>query len=88
MAGLAMVTLTKEQVEAIYDELDRRMDGDIKDGSIPADKPKWIAEERKSRLQGVYGTIMAIVPNNNWRDIVWWIRETERKRYGDGWETF
>lgn len=82
------VTLTREQVEAIYDELDRRMDFDIKEGDIPANKPKWIAEERKSRLQGLYGTIMALVSNGNWRDIVWWIQDIEEKRYGADWKVF
>lgn len=76
-----MVRLTKDDIEKIYDELDRRINEDIKDGNLPA-REKYISEERASRAQGVYGTIMAIVPNDNWRDIVWWMDEIEEKRYG------
>lgn len=84
MAGMGMVTLTKEQVEAVYDELDRRIDIDADWDAMADDASKWIAEERKSRLQGVYGTIMAVVPNSNWQDIVRWIQEIEERRYGNG----
>ena len=82
-----MITLTKEQVEKVYDELDRRIAFDIKEGDIPANKPKWIEQESRSRLDGVYGTMMALVPNSNWRDIVWWISEIEEKRYGKAWDS-
>lgn len=34
------------------------------------------------RLQGVYGTIMALASNANWREVVWWIDEIENERYG------
>lgn len=84
MAGTGMVTLTKEQVEAVYDELDRRIDIDADWDVAADDASKWIAEERKSRLQGVYGTIMAIVPYSNWQDVVRWIQEIEERRYGNG----
>lgn len=73
-----MIILTKEDITKVYNELDRRMDMDIADGTIPK---RYIDEERKARLQGVYGTIMAIVPNRNWQDIVWWIDEIEEERY-------
>lgn len=73
-----MIILTKEDITKVYNELDRRMDMDIADGTIPM---RYIDEERKARLQGVYGTIMAIVPNRNWQDIVWWIDEIEEERY-------
>lgn len=34
------------------------------------------------RLQGVYGTIMALASDANWREVVWWIDEIENERYG------
>lgn len=77
-----MVTITKQDVEKIYDELDRRIQLDIEDGTIP-NKDKWIWDERASRLQGVYGTMMAIVSNENWQKIVWWKDDIEEERYGE-----
>lgn len=80
--GPAKRTLTREDIESVYDELDRRMYVDVKDGTIPYSE-RWIREERASRLQGVYGTLMALVPNRNWQDITTWIHEIEEKRYGE-----
>lgn len=73
-----MLNLTKEDIVDVYDELDRRINMDIEDKTIPA---RYIEEERKARLQGVYGTLMALVPIKNWREIVWWIDEIEEERY-------
>lgn len=79
-----MITLTKEDVIKVYDELDRRMEIDTEDMmDIPNfNINRWIWDERASRLQGVYGTIMALVPNRNWQDIVYWKNQIEEERYG------
>lgn len=76
------MTFTREQIEAVYDELDRRIDLDIADETLP-NKARWIWDERASRLQGVYGTLMALATNKNWQDITWWISDIEEKRYGE-----
>lgn len=72
--------LTRTDIEKVYDELDRRINNDVEDGLIP-NSSRFIREEYRSRLQGVYGTIMALVPNENWRDIVWWMDDIEADRY-------
>lgn len=74
-----MFILTKEDIIKVYDELDRRMNMDIEDGTVPR---RYTDEERNARLQGLYGTIMALVPNSNWRQIVQWFDEIEEERYG------
>ena len=71
-------TFTREDIIKVYDELDRRMEMDIKDGLIP---PRYIEEERKIRLQGVYGTLMCLCSPGNWLDITWWINTIEEERY-------
>lgn len=76
-----MITLHRSDIDKIYDEFDRRINIDIEDGTLPND-PRFIDIERKSRAQGLYGTIMALVPNENWQHIVWWIDEVEEQRYG------
>lgn len=73
--------MTRKDIERIYDELDRRMDADIRRGDIPMDE-RAIHNERIARLQGVYGTIMVSVSDANWRDIVWWMDDIEAERYG------
>ena len=80
------MTLTREDIVKVYDELDRRMELDIYDGTM-SDKAgvaysrEWLVGEYEARMQGVYGTLMALVPNDNWCDIVTWIREIEYERY-------
>ena len=69
---------TKEDIIKVYDELDRRMELDIEDGTVPR---RYIEEERRARLQGLYGTIMVLVSNKEWQQIVWWIDEIEEERY-------
>lgn len=69
---------THEDLVKVYDELDRRMAMDIEDGTVPC---RYIEEERKARLQGLYGTIMALASNKEWQQIVWWIDEIEEERY-------
>ena len=73
------IRLTKEDIVKIYDELDRRMERDIKDylEDNKEVKRQVIEIEYGARLQGVYGTIKAIVPNDNWCEIVRWIDEIE-----------
>ena len=73
------IRLTKEDIVKIYDELDRRMERDIKDylDDNKEVKRQVIAIEYGARLQGVYGTIKAIVPNDNGCEIVRWIDEIE-----------
>ena len=66
------LTLTRDQIEAIMAELKRRIDLDIEDGLMPNDR-RYIRDEVSSRMQGVCGTIMAIVTDDNWQDIVWWL---------------
>lgn len=73
-----MYNFTKEDLIKVYDELDRRMNLDLEDGTVPR---RYATEERKARLQGVYGTLMALVPNKNWQSITWWIDEIEEERY-------
>jgi len=72
---------TREDIEKVYDELDRRMEIDIRDEAIPWNGDS-IREERASRLQGVYGTIMALAPDKNWQEVVRWFGEIEEERYG------
>lgn len=72
-----MMTMTREDIKKVMDEFIRRMDIDINDWIEDGYEfsSKDIREEIASRMQGVYGTIMALVPNKNWRDIVWWLDE-------------
>lgn len=74
--------LTKADIERVYDEFDRRLGMDMReayyDGHIDID----IDGTRRDRLQGVYGTLMVLVPQDNWSEIVFWIDEIERERYG------
>lgn len=71
---------TRQDIEKVYDEFDRRMHIDIVDGTIPdCIELKYTYSDR---LQGVYGTIMALASDANWREVVWWIDEIENERYG------
>lgn len=74
------MVFTKQDIKAVYDELDRRIELDMSDGTIP--DCIELKYTRSDRLQGVYGTLMALATNENWRDIVWWCEEIERERYG------
>lgn len=67
-----MIVFTQEDVKKVMEELKRRLDMDIKEGAIPQNA-KYIRAELASRMQGVYGTVMAVVPNSNWQKCVWWI---------------
>lgn len=70
--------LTREDIEKVMREFLRRLKMDIDDLHIP---PRYIKEEINCRMQGVYGTIMALVPNSNWQDCVWWLDEELEKIY-------
>ena len=78
--------LTKKDVVKVYDEFDRRISLDIYDGTI-SDKAgrlysrEFLIEEYKSRLQGVYGTLMALSEDDNWSDVAFWCRSIEDERY-------
>ena len=76
------IRITKEDVERVYDEFDRRIKEDIKDGTIPMDE-KAIHEEAVTRLQGVYGTLMALVSNEHWITVSVMIDQVEAERYGE-----
>lgn len=74
------ITLTRDQIHDIMQEFTRRLDMDIHDGAIPLKWP-FLREEISSRMQGVYGTIMSLVSNENWRQIVWWLDEEVEQLY-------
>lgn len=77
---------TREDIAKVMEETKRRMDFDIKEGVLPRNA-RYIKAELATRMQGVYGTIMAVVPNKNWCDIVWWLDdelEELYKHYGLG----
>lgn len=71
---------TREDVTKVMKETKRRIDMDIHDGAIPQNA-RYIREEIALRMQGVYGTIMAVVPNSNWQDVVWWLHEELEELY-------
>ena len=71
------VCITREQVEAIYDELDRRMDIDIRDDLFGADEV-LVKESLQEKLQGVYATLMTI--SANWSDVRYWCGKAEDAR--------
>lgn len=71
---------TREDIAKVMKETQRRMDDDIHDGIIPQNA-KYIRAELASRMQGVYGAIMAVVPNRNWRDITWWLDDELEELY-------
>ena len=77
-----MITMTREDIQKVMDEFIRRMKIDIKDETIPMNA-RYIREEIVTRMQGVYGTIMAVVPNRNWQDITWWIDEELDRVYNE-----
>lgn len=74
------IVLNEDHIKSIMTELERRIDLDIADGTIPMNH-RYIREELATRMQGVYGTIMVLVPNDNWREIVWWLDDELDKLY-------
>lgn len=69
-----MITFTQEDVKKVMAELKRRLDMDIEEGVVPQNA-RYIRNELAMRMQGVYGTIMAVVSNENWCRATWWIDE-------------
>ena len=68
---------TREMIEAIYDEMDRRIELDIANGCF-----KWereIVEARKTMLQGIYSAMT--ITASNWLELAWTISEIESERY-------
>ena len=74
-----MVTFTKDDIEKVMSEFARRLKMDI--GELIPRNARYIREEIACRMQGVYGTIMAVVPNRNWQDCVWWLNDELEKIY-------
>ena len=56
---------TKEDVERVYDEVERRIQIDVRDDCF--DTQDEIIEYRNAMLQGVYGTLMVLA--SNWPDV-------------------
>ena len=74
------MVFTQEDIEKVMAEFKRRIDMDIEDGDIPCNA-RFLRTEIAARMQGVYGTIMAVVPNRNWQDVVWWLNEELEKLF-------
>lgn len=74
------MVFTQEDIEKVMAEFKRRIDMDIEDGDIPRNA-RFLRTEIAARMQGVYGTIMAVVPNRNWQDVVWWLDEELEKLF-------
>lgn len=78
------ITFTMEQVEAVYDEVDRRLQSDISCGYFYDENENFneleFKEYRKAMLQGVYSALMSLA--NNWSDVrCYMIDPIEEKRY-------
>ncbi len=77
--------LTKDDINRIYDEMERRLDKDIKelyeDGYFnDKNQDEYTKDMRYNRMQGVYGTLMAITTDDEWRDLVWIIYKVDQER--------
>jgi len=70
------MTITKENLEKIYDEVERRINIDIKSNVLKTERE--IKDTRSDMMQGVYSALMTIA--DNWEDVVWYIDEEEKKR--------
>ena len=76
---MTRVRYIKDDVERVYDEVDRRIADYIKDDAF-----EWLSdmiEYRKAMLQGVYSTLM--VTASNWPDVAAWCREIEERYDAD-----
>lgn len=80
-----MRTFTKENVQAVYDEVDRRIGLDVKNGYVPAEDgyilAETIEEYRKTVLQGVYSVLMTL--SADWPTVRQMCDEEEERR---GWK--
>lgn len=76
------ITYTREQVEAAYDELKRRVEGNVREypeTHNDEDMPENIYFNMcYDMTQGLYSVIMATA--TNWPEVVQWIPELETKR--------
>ncbi len=70
------VAFTREQLEAAYNELDRRLEMNQEDGMY--DRRQWFIEDRKAYLQGLYGTLMVL--SADWPTVASWCRLIEEER--------
>lgn len=64
---------TKEQVKAIYDEIERRLYQMVFDHSFEDEFEQ--REYQKAMLQGVYSALMDTA--DNWSEVAQWCREIE-----------
>lgn len=71
------IKFEKEQIKAIYDEVDRRMLMQINDNSFENDYE--IMQERRSMHQGVYSVLCALAIN--WPEVRHWTDEIESQLY-------
>lgn len=76
---MTKIDYKREDIERIYDEVDRRIEMEIKDGGF-----KYISEVveyRKAMLQGVYSTLM--VTAKDWPQVVFWTDQIEERYHAD-----
>lgn len=78
------IRFTEEQVEAVYDEVDRRLRSDITCGYFYDRNGHFdeceFKEYRNAMLQGVYSVLMSL--SSNWSDVVcYMINPIENQRY-------
>ena len=76
---------TREDIQSVYDEVERRIQMDIKNGYL-TDKdgyiqPETISEYRDTILQGVYATFMIL--SDDWPNVCQMCIEEEESR---GWK--
>lgn len=68
---------TRKQIEAVYDEIDRRVMLEVNDGTF--ETVTEVSDYRNAMLQGTYSALM--VQAKNWPQVVRWCDEIEAKRY-------
>lgn len=69
------IKFDKEQIKAIYDEVERRMCGLTEDDYFTE---KEIIDERRAMMQGVYSVLS--VTASNWPEVRHWTDEIEEGR--------
>lgn len=57
---------TKQEIEAVYAEVERRIESDVRDGAF--ENQDEINEYRKAMLQGVYSALMVL--SKDWSAVV------------------
>lgn len=62
---MSKIKFTREDVERVYDEVERRLEVDKACGAFTNEAE--IRECRNAMLQGVYGTLMTLA--SNWSDV-------------------